>query len=184
MNAADEIFELFAARGAGAYFGEAVTVIDHGLQAAHFAERAGAPAALVLAALLHDVGHLLEAVPADIADWVSDARHEETGGRWLTSRFGRAVADPVRLHVAAKRYLCAVSPAYFDKLSPASVHTLALQGGPMSAEEVAAFEREPHFRDAVRVRVWDDQAKVGGLKTAALADYRDLILSQAAPAAV
>lgn len=183
MNGADEIFGLFAARGAGEYLGEPVTVLEHGLQAAHFARASGAPESLVLAALLHDIGHLLEDVPPDIADWVSDARHEEVGSRWLVGRFGPAVADPVRLHVAAKRYLCAVSPGYAGRLSPASVHTLQLQGGVMSADEVAAFEREPHWREAVRVRVWDDRAKMKGLATVPLGAYRALIESLALPPA-
>ena len=183
MNRADEVLNLLATRGSGEYFGEPVTVVDHGLQAAHFARAAGAPESLVLAALLHDIGHLLEEVPADIANWVSDARHEDVGSRWLVVRFGHAVADPVRLHVAAKRYLCAVSPGYLDKLSAASRHTLQLQGGPMTPGEIAAFECEPYYREAVRVRVWDDRAKVDGLATAALGDYRELIQSLALPSA-
>lgn len=179
MSVAEEILSLFAARGASEYFGEAVSVVDHGLQAAHFARAAGAPGPLVLAALLHDIGHLLDDVSSDIADWHDDARHEQVGSDWLTPRFGPSVADPVRLHVAAKRYLCATSPGYFTKLSPASVLTLKLQGGPMSADEIAAFEREPYFREAVRVRVWDDRSKVVGLATAPLSDYRNLIESLA-----
>jgi phosphonate degradation associated HDIG domain protein len=181
VSVVEEILRLFAARGASEYFGEAVSVVDHGLQTAHFARAAGAPGPLVLAALLHDIGHLLDEVPADIADWHSDARHEQVGSDWLTPRFGPSVADPVRLHVAAKRYLCATSPGYFTKLSPASVLTLKLQGGAMPADEVAAFEREPYFREAVRVRVWDDRSKVVGLATAPLSDYRDLIESLACP---
>jgi phosphonate degradation associated HDIG domain protein len=172
---ADEIFELYEGHGAGAYFGEPVTVTGHCLQAAYFAQRAGAPDALVLAALLHDIGHLIEAVPADIADWKTDARHEQTGSAWLASRFGPAVSEPVRLHVPAKRYLCATDAAYFGLLSSASVVTLGLQGGAMTPAEVAAFEAVPHFRDAVRLRHWDDQAKVANLPVPVLAHYRSLI---------
>ena len=104
----------------------------HALQAAYFAQQDGAPAQLVLAALLHDIGHLVQDAPADIADWTVDARHEEIGSRWLARRFGPEIAGPVRLHVPAKRYLCATDPMYLAKLSQASVHTLKLQGGPMS----------------------------------------------------
>lgn len=175
MSICDEIFALFDRRGSGAYFGEAVSMREHALQAAHFARLARAPDELVVAALLHDVGHLVEDVPDDLADWKTDARHEDVGAAWLSRHFGPAVCDPVRLHVPAKRYLCATQPAYLAKLSPASVHTLALQGGPMSPAEVAAFEREPYFRDAVRVRWWDDAGKVAGLATAPLEDYRRLV---------
>lgn len=175
MAISDEIFAMFGRRGSEAYFGEAVSMLEHGLQAAHFARQAKARDELVLAALLHDIGHLVEDVPDDLADWKTDARHEDKGAAWLSKHFGPAVCDPVRLHVAAKRYLCATQPAYHSKLSPASVHTLRLQGGPMSAEEVAAFEREPHFRDAVHVRWWDDAGKVAGLATARLEDYRGMI---------
>ena len=183
MNVADEVFAIYARRGAGAYFGECVSMTEHGLQAAHFAQSAGAAPALVIAALLHDIGHLIATVPDDIADWTLDARHEETGGRWLRERFGASIAEPVRLHVPAKRYLCATDAAYFAKLSPASVLTLKLQGGPMSAREVAAFEVEPFHQDAVRVRRCDDQGKVAGLATRALADYRAMIEAAAVPAA-
>lgn len=175
MSVAAEVLAIYGKHGASAYFGERVSMTEHGLQAAHFARMQGAPDALVVAALLHDVGHLLEAVPAQIEDWVSDARHEEVGARWLAQRFPPAVAEPVRLHVAAKRYLCASDPHYFAQLSAASVHTLKLQGGPMSPAEVARFEREPHYREAVLVRRWDDQGKVAGLKTAALREYATLI---------
>ena len=105
---------------------------------------------LVAAALLHDIGHLREE---------TDARHGEAGAQWLSQWFGEAVTEPVRLHVAAKRYLCAIEPGYFGLLSAESVRTLALQGGPMTAGEAAAFEALPHARDAVAVRRWDDEAK-------------------------
>jgi len=173
VSVADEVLALYGARGAGAYFGERVSMTEHGLQAAWFGQMEGAPEPLILAGLLHDVGHLLEAVPDDLADWTSDARHEETGARWLAERFGPEVSEPVRLHVAAKRYLCATDAGYFRQLSPASVHTLKLQGGPMSSEEIRAFEREPYYREAVRVRRWDDQGKVAGLKVPPLEAYLD-----------
>jgi [1-hydroxy-2-(trimethylamino)ethyl]phosphonate dioxygenase len=175
MSIAAEVFALFDKRGSGVYFGEAVTMTEHALQTAHFARLDGAPPWLELAALLHDVGHLVEDVPDDIADWVSDAHHENIGSRWLAPRFGAELAAVVRLHVPAKRYLCATDAGYFAKLSPASVHTLALQGGPMSALEVAEFERQPQHRDAVQVRRCDDRGKVAGLATHSLAQYRELI---------
>ena len=154
---------------------------EHGLQAAWFAQNERAPEPLVVAALLHDVGHLLEAVPDDIADWKADARHEEVGARWLAARFGPAVSEPVRLHVPAKRYRCATDARDLEQLSSASVHTLALQGGPMSAREVQRFEDEAYFRDAVRVRLWDDQGKVAGLKTPPLDAYVAMIDRLARP---
>jgi phosphonate degradation associated HDIG domain protein len=175
MNVSDEIFRLFERRGAEAYYGEAVSMLEHSLQAAHFARISHAPESLVLAALLHDVGHLVEDVPADIADWHEDAHHEEKGAAWLARYFGPEVLNPVRLHVAAKRYLCATDPSYVSRLSPASVATLKLQGGPMSPGEVADFERVPHYKDALRVRRCDEAGKVAGLVTAALEDYRTLI---------
>jgi [1-hydroxy-2-(trimethylamino)ethyl]phosphonate dioxygenase len=178
MSVADEIFAVFAQRGSQAYFGESVSMTEHALQAAHAAQLERAPATLVVAALLHDIGHLVDAqVPDDIAEWTVDARHEEVGSRWLASRFGPRVHQPVRLHVPAKRYLCAVDPSYIAQLSPASVRTLELQGGPMSAREIAAFESEPFFSDAVRIRRWDDHGKLVGLTTAHLTEYRSLIES-------
>jgi phosphonate degradation associated HDIG domain protein len=179
VTVTDEIMTIVEARGTGAYFGESVSVVEHALQAAHFARTEGASDALVAAALLHDIGHLLEAVPSDIADWHADACHEQVGSAWLTRYFGSEVTDPVRLHVAAKRFLCATAPGYFAKLSAASVFTLTLQGGPMSTTEIAAFRRERCFREAVRVRLWDDRAKVAGLVTAPLAGYGPLIESLA-----
>jgi phosphonate degradation associated HDIG domain protein len=175
VSAAAEILALYAARGASAYFGECVSMTGHALQAAHFARAEAAPEALVVAALLHDVGHLLEDLPDAIEEWTLDARHEEIGARWLARRFDAAVYEPVRLHVPAKRYLCATDAGYFARLSPASVHTLKLQGGAMSAGELAHFEAQPWSREAVRVRRWDDQGKVAGLRTLALGDYAPLI---------
>jgi phosphonate degradation associated HDIG domain protein len=175
MTTVEEILAIFAARGSGEYFGEPVSMTEHALQAAYFARIGGAPAALIVAALLHDIGHLVEDVPSDIADWKHDAHHEEVGSRWLASRFGPEVSEPVRLHVPAKRYLLATDRAYFAKLSPASVITLKLQGGPMAPDELAHFESEPFYREAVRVRQWDDQGKVGGLATPAIEAYRNLL---------
>jgi [1-hydroxy-2-(trimethylamino)ethyl]phosphonate dioxygenase len=171
----DELLAIYNRRGAAAYFGEPVSVIEHGLQAAYFARAVGAPDALIIAALLHDIGHLIDDAPDDLADWSSDAQHELSGSRWLASHFGPEVSEPVRLHVAAKRYLCAKTPEYFRMLSPASVVTLNLQGGPMSRDEVAAFEAEPYWRDAILLRECDDRAKVAGLTTPDFNHYRPMI---------
>jgi len=150
MTGVEAIAGLFAGPGARDYLGEAVTIGDHMRQAGALAEAAGAAAPLVAAALLHDVGHLRNE---------TDSRHGTGGARWLSQWFGPAVTEPVRLHVAAKRYLCAAEPGYFARLSPESVRTLALQGGPMTPAQAAAFEALPCAPDAVAVRRWDDQAK-------------------------
>jgi phosphonate degradation associated HDIG domain protein len=175
VSLTDEILALYQRRGADAYFGESVSMTEHGLQAAYFARTAAAPPALVIAALLHDIGHLIEDVPSDIADWATDAHHEEIGSRWLAQRFRPEVSEPVRLHVPAKRYLLATDAGYFSQLSPASIITLKLQGGPMALHEVARFETERYCQDAVHVRQWDDQGKVAGLATPGLNDYRAMI---------
>ena len=175
MNVADEIFAIFERHGSNAYFGERVSMTEHALQAAYFAHQDSAPARLVIAALLHDIGHLLEDIPTDITDWTTDARHEEVGSRWLAMRFGAEISNPVRLHVPAKRYLCAVDPGYVASLSPASVVTLKLQGGPMMPKEIAGFETQDYFNDAVRIRRWDDRGKISGLPTPSLTEYRQLI---------
>jgi phosphonate degradation associated HDIG domain protein len=150
------------------YGGEPVTQLQHALQCAQLAENEGASAALITAALLHDVGHLLEDDFEDAPEHDSDRRHEDLGDAFLSKWFGPNVTEPVRLHVAAKRYLCAVDPGYFDSLSPMSRHSLMLQGGPMSADEVAEFEANPHCKDAVRLRRWDDRGKDPQMKTATL----------------
>ena len=150
MTAAEEIGALFAGPGARDYLGEPVTIGTHMLQAAALAEAAGAGPAHVAAALLHDIGHLL-------GD--SDSRHGPAGADWLSRWFGEEVTEPVRLHVSAKRYLCAVEPGYFGLLSDESVRTLARQGGPMTDAEAAAFEALPFAKAAVAVRRWDDEAK-------------------------
>jgi [1-hydroxy-2-(trimethylamino)ethyl]phosphonate dioxygenase len=177
LTVTDEILEIYARRGASAYFGEGVSTAEHCLQAAYFAQTAAAPPPLIVAALLHDVGHLVVDLPDDIADWIEDARHEDVGCGWLAERFPAEVYEPVRLHVPAKRYLCATDPRYFSRLSAASVATLKLQGGPMSTAEIARFEQERYCREAVTIRRFDDQGKVVGLLTPALETYRPLLES-------
>jgi gamma-butyrobetaine dioxygenase len=153
------IQELFASEGAADYLGEAVTQAAHMLQAAALAEQAGATPPLIAAALLHDVGHFTGAVTGRDLMQGTDNRHSDQGAHWLAQWFGPEVTEPVRLHVAAKRFLCAVEPGYFELLSPASVYTLGVQGGPMAGDELAAFEANPFARDACQVRRWDDEAK-------------------------
>jgi phosphonate degradation associated HDIG domain protein len=166
-----EVLRLFADRGDSAYGGEAVSQREHALQAAHLATQSGADAALVAAALLHDVGHLLHNLPDDAPEEGVDDRHEQLAGRWLTRRFGAEVAEPVRLHVDAKRYLCATEPAYLGQLSRPSLVSLELQGGPMSEEERRRFEASPFHAGAVALRRWDDAAKVPGLAVPEIEHY-------------
>lgn len=167
------LFELFTRGGGAAYLGEAVTQREHALQCAWLAEQAAAPDAWIAAALLHDVGHIVG--PFDDRLPVTDDRHEEAAAAWLARWFGPEVTEPIRLHVAAKRYLCAVEPGYHDALSPASQHSLRLQGGVFTPAEVAAFEAGPHARAAAAVRRWDDQAKVPGLATPNMEHYRRVL---------
>jgi phosphonate degradation associated HDIG domain protein len=170
----DQIFATFRERG-GRDYGESVSVLEHSLQAAYAAERDGASPTLIAAAVLHDYGHLIHDLPEDCADQGIDSRHEELGAAFLSDHFGPAVAEPVRLHVAAKRYLCAVDPAYRAGLSPASTQSLLLQGGPFDAREIAAFEATPHFADAVRLRRYDDIGKEPGAWTPELEHYRGVL---------
>lgn len=171
----DRILGVLQDGGAAAYFGEPVTQLDHALQTAALAEGARASDALVVAALLHDIGHLLAARANDPAADGADPRHEAIGDRWLREHFGPAVTEPIRLHVAAKRYLCAIEPGYAAALSNASQESLALQGGPMSDDELREFGRTPWADDAAALRRWDDAAKVPGLGVPGLSHYRSRI---------
>jgi gamma-butyrobetaine dioxygenase len=184
MIAVQIIGDLFAGPGARGYLGEPVTIGTHMLQAGALAEAAGAEDPLVAAALLHDIGHLRgegddgsRGGSGGSSRGASSAgdRHGEAGARWLSQWFGEAVTDPVRLHVAAKRYLCATEPGYLGLLSAESARTLALQGGPMRPDERAAFEALPHARDAVAVRRWDDGAKDPAVTPPGFAHFAPLL---------
>jgi phosphonate degradation associated HDIG domain protein len=168
------IADIFERRGAEDYLGEPVTVSEHMLQAATLAEQADASDELIAAALLHDIGHFTSEFGTYSPDDEHDRHHDEAGAEVLAPFFPPVVTECVRLHVAAKRYLCAVDPTYFSKLSQASVHTLSLQGGPMSADEIAEFRRNPHHDEAVRVRIWDEGGKIPGMTTRPFRDYQPL----------
>jgi [1-hydroxy-2-(trimethylamino)ethyl]phosphonate dioxygenase len=169
----DRLFQLVQERGGGRYGLSGVTQEQHALQSAALATKRGLSEALVIAALFHDIGHLFMAEDVNLAQQGVDDLHEETSAAALETLFGKDVAEPVRLHVAAKRYLCAVNPAYYDKLSEDSRRSLVLQGGPMSATEVAAFDHLPHRAAALALRLIDDEAKIPGLSTPPLEAYRE-----------
>jgi gamma-butyrobetaine dioxygenase len=169
------IADLLASQGARDYLGEPVTQASHMLQAAALARAAGAPPPLVAAALLHDVGHFTSAISGHDLMRGTDNRHSDAGADWLAQWFGEEVTEPVRLHVAAKRYLCAVEPGYLAALSPASAYTLGLQGGPMDAAERAEFEAHPQAGAALRLRRWDDEAKDPAASPPAFGYYKPLL---------
>jgi phosphonate degradation associated HDIG domain protein len=171
LEAIDEILQLFETRGSAAYLGEPVSQREHALQAAHLAEVEGASDALVVASLLHDIGHLIGPDQDNPAEHGVDAFHEEKGCAWLARHFGPEVSEPVRLHVIAKRYLCAVDPGYRRLLSPASIRSLELQGGTLTLEEIQRFEANPFHRGAVRLRRWDDNAKIPDLQVPVVKHY-------------
>lgn len=168
-----EILRLFAERGHSEYGGESISQLEHALQAAHLARNSGADASLTTAALLHDIGHLLHDLAFDAPDQGIDDHHEGAGGRYLSRWFGPAVVQPVRMHVAAKRYLCSAEPEYFGRLSEPSIVSLRLQGGPMGADEMDDFRASPHFEAAVNLRRWDEAAKIPGMVVANIDAYID-----------
>jgi phosphonate degradation associated HDIG domain protein len=154
-----QLLQVYAGRATKRYGLSAINQLQHALQSAHLAERDGCAPATVLASLLHDVGHMIHDLGEDPAARGVDDVHEELGAEWLAKHFSPAVSEPVRLHVAAKRYLCTVESDYFGKLSPDSVRSLKLQGGLMSADELAAFQANPHHAEAVQLRRYDEAAK-------------------------
>ena len=167
--------DLFASDGAADYLGEPVTQAAHMLQAGMLAERDGASDALIAAALLHDVGHFAGVLTGHDLMRGTDTRHGEAGASWLAQWFGEEVTEPVRLHVAAKRYLCAVEPGYAAALSPASVYTLRVQGGPMQGAELAEFDANPYAEPAARVRRWDDAAKDPGVQAPGFGHFANVL---------
>jgi predicted HD phosphohydrolase len=165
------------------HYGEGVSERDHALQAAALARAEGAPPELIVAALLHDIGHLLHGLDEDIAARGIDGKHEAVGAAFLARHFREAVVGPVALHVDAKRYLVAAEPGYAAKLSPASVLSLKLQGGPMGEAEAKAFAAKTHFAGALRVRRWDEEAKIVGLAVPPPVAYRDVLEASLRPRA-
>jgi phosphonate degradation associated HDIG domain protein len=169
-----ELTDLFTNLGDLRY-GEDVTQLEHALQTAHHAKLDGAPPELVAAALLHDVGHMMQKAGEDAADRGIDTRHEHISAGYLARAFGPEVTDPIRLHVAAKRYRVAIDPVYLERLSKASLQSLALQGGPMSPDEVEAFLADPASPAALRLRGYDEAGKAPEAEVADFATYHDLL---------
>ena len=168
----ERVAELWNHPGMSRHYGEHVSQAEHMLQAAACAVAEGADDELVIAALLHDVGHL---TGPDVHPDDRNREHAEVGAARLTDVFGESVTEPIRLHIAAKRYLVATDAAYHDQLSPASVHTLRLQGGPLDTSERDDFVGEPHHGAALRLRLWDEAAKVTGADVPPLEHYRPMI---------
>ena len=166
---------IFERRGGEEYLGEPVTMAQHMLQGATLAEKSGASDEIVVAALLHDIGHFTSEFGTFSMEDTEDRYHEEAGARLLERFFPSIVTDCVRYHVAAKRYLCATRPEYFDRLSAASVHSLELQGGPMTVAEVAEFEKNPNLREIVRVRYLDDAGKRPDMETPPFAHFAPML---------
>lgn len=169
------ILEILREGGRDTRSGGRMNLLEHSLQAAAFAEQSGAPDSLVVAALLHDIGHLLNTTESDDRPQDAGAQHEALGAAWLSIGFSRAVTQPIRLHVAAKRFLSAVEPDYVRRLSSAAQDSLPRQGGPMTADEVNAFRGTLWARDAVVLRRWDDAASTSRRPVPGLEHYRPRI---------
>ncbi len=176
-----DLFDLYEAKGHEPY-GESITQIEHALQCAALARDEHASDAMIVAALFHDVGHLVVGVQnePDFAMDAVDDDHERVGARVLAPLFGPAVAQPVSMHVTAKRWRCSREPAYYGRLSEASKLSLKAQGGLLSDEECLRFEEHPGFPDALALRTWDDEGKIVGLEVGTLDDYVGIVNSLAA----
>lgn len=180
-NIVDFILDLFARRGAEEYMGEAVSMAQHMEQSAACAVADGATESLVIALLLHDIGHFIGDFPVEALEKGIDNCHEDAGASFLAPYFSKAVTEPIRLHVAAKKYLCAVDNEYINRLSDASVQSLNVQGGPMTDDEVKHFESNPHHLSAIKARRYDDDGKVFGLTIRPIKDYRAQLESLLTP---
>ncbi|MCW1956131.1 MAG: HD domain-containing protein [Roseobacter sp.] len=157
--------DIFERCGHEEYLGEPVTMAQHMLQGATLAAEQGLPEDIIVATLLHDIGHFTSEFGTFSMEDTEDRFHEEAGAQVLAAFFPSVVTDCVRYHVAAKRYLCATDPAYFERLSEASIHSLNLQGGPMSAEDIAGFEQNPNLAKIIQVRLLDDAGKHPTMQT-------------------
>ena len=173
-SSVDEVLDLFERYGHERY-DEEVTQLSHALQCAELATADQASDQLVAAALLHDVGHLLEIADGQLTPSATDLEHEHLGARYLSGLFPSSVTTPIGLHVLAKRYLCATEQDYLDRLSPGSVASLRVQGGPLTPEGAASFEDQPSCAGAVAVRRWDDGGKRLDREPAGLDAYTDLL---------
>ncbi len=169
------IGDIFARCGDEEYLGEPVTMAQHMLQGATIAEQNGLPEDIIVAALLHDIGHFTSEFGTFSMDDTKDRFHEEAGARVLADFFPSVVIDCVRHHVTAKRYLCATKPEYFDRLSKASIHSLNLQGGPMSETEVDAFEKNPNLKKIIQVRYLDEAGKHPDMVTPDYAHFAPMV---------
>jgi phosphonate degradation associated HDIG domain protein len=166
-----QIIQLFETKGGSMYGGEAVTQLEHALQAAYLAKLGNAQHSLIVASLLHDVGHLLHDLPEMASEDGIDDVHEELAGSFLTKYFTEDVVQPVKLHVQAKRYLCATEQGYYESLSQPSKTSLEFQGGIMNDLEVENFKNNPFYLDAISLRKWDDLAKDPDFVTPHLIDF-------------
>ena len=171
-QAIEAIFDVYREEGKRDYGGERLSQTAHALQCAWLAEKEGASAALVVAALLHDIGHLVNPHDRTARNKGEDGFHEVVGCDYLSRWFGPDVTQPIMWHVAAKRYLTAVEPDYFATLSAGSVRSLELQGGPYTTERAANFIERPYAKDAVKLRRWDEGAKIPNLETPPLEHFR------------
>ncbi|MGB3788252.1 MAG: phosphonate degradation HD-domain oxygenase [Phormidesmis sp.] len=171
MASIQAVLDKFSTHGHSQYGREAVTEKQHALQCATLAERAKSSPALIAACLLHDFGHLVHTLDQDAADRGIDNRHEYRALPYLRNLFPLAVTEPIRLHVNAKRYLCAIDEEYWDSLSPASKRSLTLQGGIFSEPEACTFISQPYAKDAVQLRIWDDLAKNPYMQTPSIEHF-------------
>ncbi len=169
-----DIEELFRRHGGIEYAGEGVTQQEHALQCAHLAEQEGVPPELVTAAFLHDLGHILNRQGATPTERGIDDQHQYFAIPFIRPLFPPAVVEAIRLHVDAKRALCALEPDYYESLSDDSKRSLTLQGGIFSRQETEAFMAKPFAENALRVRRWDDRAKVAGATTPPIGHYLEI----------
>lgn len=174
-NIVDFIGDVFDRCGDEEYLGEPVTMSQHMLQGAALAEEAGMSEEIIVGALLHDIGHFTSEFGTFTMEDTEDRYHEEAGAKVLSEFFPDVVVDCVKYHVAAKRYLCATKPEYFNRLSEASVHSLNLQGGPMAENEVSAFEENPNLKEIVQVRYLDDAGKRPDIETPDFWHYAPMV---------